>query len=94
MATANINPLVDAFAVAVWFPMSRRLQKTLSLGRTGDFTPRSVPHSASRSRGRKRGALLPFPEGGRVALPPTKSPRSSNLNNGAMPDSAPFGLIL
>jgi len=39
MATANLNPLVDAFAVAVWFPMSRRLRKTLSLGRTEDFSP-------------------------------------------------------
>ena len=37
MANANLHPLVDAFAVACWFPNASR--KKLSLGRTEDFSP-------------------------------------------------------
>lgn len=60
MATTNLQPLVDAFAVAYWFPNSKR--KTISRDQTG----REIPvgsYSAKRSRGRELGAMLPFTRG-------------------------------
>lgn len=72
MATANLQPLVDVFAVAYWFPSVKR--KNLSLGRTGGHNPVQSLFGEATEGPKDKARCLPFARGrsGRATAHPVE----------------------